>query len=242
MNSELLTSALVSMELSSCGTDIKSPEMMAIVEDVTKRHRNTLIEINIDSRYLAVGTIEPTRMYEIAIGLSEAAYSAIFNAVQIELLLVKILKPSSVLAVTSMLTRPHFYELTRDQSPSISWNFVNNASLFLFEENIKNRYDATSFGYTVYDKEEIISDQTEKFDMVIAHGLSFLEKDFFEATVANLSTGGALLVHGANDSSTIYTSKYKWHSHYDFHKALSEMSGKSFHIANFYGTTVFIKG
>jgi len=243
MNADVLRTALVSMDISSCGKELMSKEMQAMGSDITKLHRNTKIAANVDSRYVAIGTYEITRMFDIAAELDEPTYSAIVHSAQLELLVTKIHNPSSILAVTSMLTRPIFYELVHNEMPNISWNFVNNASLFLFEENIKNKYESTSFGYSVFDKEEILSDRTEKFDMVMAHAASFIaDSNFFESVIDNLSTGGVMLIQATNDASSIYRSNYKWHSHYDMHKTLSLKNGKSFHIPSFYGTTVFIKG
>lgn len=244
MNSEVLTTALVSVNLSSSGKELISGDVQAILSDVTKRHRDTKIAANVDSRYIAVSTYEVTRMFDVAAQMDEAAYSAIMNSVQLELLITKLCNPSSILAVTANLTRPIFYELAHNNGlAGVSWNFVNNASLFLFEENIKNRYPATSFGYTVYDKDEITSDRTEKFDMVMAHAASFIDDDnYLESIVDNLATGGVMLVHATNDASSLYKSNYKWHTHYDLHKILSSKPGKSFHVPSFYGTTVYIKG
>ena len=123
-----------------------------------------------------------------------------------------------------------------------SINFVNDASLFLFEQNLKNVYGSSSFGYSVYDKSELISEVDNEFEMIVAHAWDIvLDEEYLNALVNNLASGGVLVISGANESSSVYSSSYRWHPYYNAHEALKNLPGISYHFAQFLGTSVFVK-
>ena len=83
-----------------------------------------------------------------------------------------------------------------------------------------------------------------KFEMIVAHAYAWdimLDEEYLNSLVNNLASGGILVIAGTNESSSIYSSSYRWHPYYDAHEALKNLPGVSYHFAQFLGTSVFVK-
>lgn len=247
MKPEVIMTGMVSAQLSSSGSSLISEEYKANVEETTTKYWNTLLEANVDLSHNALGMHTVAMLLQLTKQMTdELWYGVMVPQMSIENFLLHTKKPASILFVgacsspmTRFLMAP---ENVFDGLKQTSINFVNDASLFLFEQNLKNVYASSSFGYSVYDKSELTSEVDDKFEMIVAHAWDIvLDKEYLNSLVNNLTSGGVLVISGANESSSIYSSSYRWHPYYDAHEVLKNLPGISYHFAQFLGTSVFVK-
>ena len=247
MKPEVILTGMVSTQLSSSGSSLISEEYKANVEETSTRNWHTLVEANVDLTYGSLGMHTVAMLLQLTKQMTdELWYGVMVPQMLVENFLLHIKKPTSILfvgACSSPMTR--FFmapENVFDGLKETSINFVNDASLFLFENNIKNVYANSSFGYSVYDKSEIVSEIDNKFEMIVSHAWDIvLDDEYLNSLVNNLAQGGILIISGANESSSIYSSSYRWHPYYEAHEALKNLPGISYHFAQFLGTSVFVK-
>ena len=247
MKPEVILTGMVSTQLSSSGSSLISEEYKANVEETSTKYWNTLLEANIDLTHNALGMHTVAMLLQLTKNMTdELWYGVMLPQMSVENFLLNTKKPTSILfvgACSSPMTR--FFvapENIFDKLENISINFVNDASLFLFEKNIKNVYVNSSFGYSVYDKSELVSEVDNKFEMIVAHAWDIaFDEEYLKSLVNNLAPGGILVISGANESSSIYSSSYRWHPYYEAHEALKNLPGISYHFAQFLGTSVFVK-
>jgi len=241
MNPQLLRMAMVSAELGSVGKTVVSEDTRQELQDFVTRCRTTMAEANVDSRFIARGLHEVTNYFLFGNRLTEETFSFFFGQVVGVRMILDMVKPSSVFSPESLMGAcdPLFVAGTFDD---IELNFLNNASLYLFEENRKNRTPGTTVGYKVYDKSEILEDRTPKFDMILSVASTWAsDPDFCDAMIDSVKPGGTVVILSVNDSSAIYSPEYRWHQYYDMHDRL-RAHGKTYHLPSFYGTTVLLKG
>jgi hypothetical protein len=241
MNTETLFTALIATKLSSVGIEHVNASSRKEFNDYITGCRQTAVDANLDARYIARGFELSTNFFNMLENISEDLQSVWFQTALIEELLISIKQPQSVLIVNGATYRFRTLELLGSMD-NVSINFVNNHYFFWFEEHLKNTKDKYSFGYSAYLEDELITDRTPKFDMVLASAHNFHQNDsFLEALVDSLNSGGILVIEATNHSGEIYSPTYKFHEYYPMHEILMNASGKSFHLANFYGFTVFVK-
>ena len=241
MNSETLFTALIATKLSSVGLEHVTASSRQEFDEYIAGCRQTAVDANLDARYIARGFEISTNFFNMLDNISEDLQSLQFQTVLIEELLISIKQPRSVLIADGATYRFRTLELLGSMD-NVSINFVNNHYFFWFEEHLKNTNDKYSFGYSAYLEDELIDEREPKFDMVLASAHNFHQNNIFlEAIVDSLNPGGVLIIEASNHSSEIYSPTYKFHEYYPMHEILMNASGKSFHIANFYGFTVFVK-
>ena len=247
MKREVILTGMVSTQLSSSGSSLISDEYKANVEETSTKYWNTLLEANVDLSSNSLGMHTVAMLLQLTKQMTdELWYGVMVPQMSVENFLLRTKKPESILfvgACSSPMTR--FFatpENVFDGLKDTSISFVNDASLFLFEKNLKNVYENSSFGYSVYDKSELMSEVDDKFEMIVAHAWDIvLDLEYLNSLVNNLASGGVLVISGANESSSIYSASYLWHPYYDAHKALKNLPGISYHFAQFLGTSVFVK-
>jgi hypothetical protein len=247
MKPEVILTGMVSTKLSSSGSSLISEEYKASIEEASTNNWNTLVESSANLSHNALGMHTVAMLLQLTKKMTdELWYGVMLPQMSVENFLLNTKKPTSVLfagACSSPMTR--FFmapENIFDGLKNTSINFVNDASLFLFEKNIKNVYANSSFGYSVYDKSELVSEVDDKFEMIVAHAWDIaFDEEYLNSLVNNLAPGGILVISGANESSSIYSSHYRWHPYYDVHEKLKNFSGISYHFAQFLGTSVFVK-
>lgn len=241
MNAETLFTALIATKLSSVGVEHVTASSRQEFNEYIDGCRQTAVDANLDTRHIARGFEISTNFFNMLHDISEDMQSVWFQSALIEELLISVKQPQSVLILNGATYRFRTLEVL-GQMENISINFLNNHYFFWFEEHLKNTNDKYSFGYSAYLEDELITDRTPKFDMVLATAHNFHQNDIFlESIVDSLNPGGILVIEAANHSGEIYAPTYKFHEYYPMHEILMNASGKSFHIANFYGFTVFVK-
>ena len=241
MNTETLFTSLIANKLSSVGVDHVTASNRQEFTEYIAKCKQTTIDANLDSRYIARGFELSTNFFNMLENISEDVQGLQFQTVIIEELLISVKQPQSVLIADGATYRFRTLELLGSMD-DVSINFLNNHYFFWFEEHLKNTNDKYSFGYSAYLEDELIADREPKFDMVLASAHNFHQNsDLLEAVIDSLNPGGILVIQSSNHSSEIYSSTYKFHEYYPMHDTLIKASGKSFHIANFHGFTIFVK-
>jgi len=241
MNAETLFTALIATKLSSVGVEHVTASSRQEFNEYIAGCKQTAIDANLDARYIARGFEVSTNFFNMLANIPEDLQSVCFQTALIEELFISVKKPQSVLIADGATYRFRTLELLGSMD-DVSINFVNNHYFFWFEEHLKNTNEKYSFGYSAYLEDELIADQTPKFDMVLASGHNFYENNnFLEAVVGSLNPGGVLVIQATNHSGEIYSPTYKFHEYCPMHEILMNSSGKSFHIANFFGFTIFLK-
>lgn len=249
MKPEVILAGMVSTKLSSSGSSLISEEYKANVEETVTKYWNTLLEANVDMTHNALGMHTVATAFQLRKQMTDEMWYGMFvPQMFVENMLLHIKKPASILFVGACSSPMTYFfmspENVFDGLKDTSINFVNDASLFLFEKNLKNVYPNSSFGYSVYDKSELMSEVDNKFEMIVAHAYAWdmmLDEEYLNSLVNNLAPGGILVIAGTNESSSIYSSSYRWHPYYNAHETLKNLPGISYHFAQFLGTSVFVK-
>jgi hypothetical protein len=247
MKPEVLFTGMVSTQLSSSGVSLNSDEFKTNMEEWSTKCWNTLVEANVDLSHTALGLHTVAMQWQVSKNMSEELWSgAILSQLSVEHFLMLTKKPTSILFVGGLSSSLSRFLLAPEQVfegfKDASINFVNDAGLFMFEKNLKNVHAQTSFGYSVYDRSELISEVDKKFEMIAVQSWDIaFDFELLGSLVDTLSPGGVLVISSTNDASAIYSSSYRWHPYYDVHEALKNFSGTSYHLPQFYGTTVFVK-
>lgn len=247
MKPEVLFTGMVSTQLSSSGVSLDSDEFKTNIEEWSTKCWNTLLEANVDLSHTSLGLHTWVMLLQVSKNMSQEFWSGVLvPAFSVEHFLMLTKKPTSILFVGGISSTLSRFLLAPEQVfegfKDASINFVNDAALFLFEKNFKNVHAQTSIGYSVYDKSELILGVDEKFEMiaVLSPDIAF-DFELLGSLVDALSPGGVLIISSTNDASEIYSSSYKWHPYYGVHEALKNYSGISYHLPQFYGTTIFVK-
>ena len=247
MTPDTIFTGLVTTKLSSAATALDSQEFKTNYEEYSQRCLRTLSDANVDVRANAIGFYTQWTVLGVTKKLSDDFwYSIGIPDIMYGEFYLRQNKPESLLFVgglnVAMSVLPLAPKEIFDGLKDTQISFMNDAGLFMFENNLKNVHEQTSFGYSVYDRAELISEPSEKFDMihVMAWDIAY-DLELLDALVGNLSKNGTLLISYSSNTSTIYSSSYKWNMYHKLHEALLNAPGKSYHFSQFYGSTLFIK-
>lgn len=247
MTPDTIFTGLVTSKLSSAATPLDSQEFKTNYEEFCQRCLKTLSNANVDVRANAIGFYNQWTIWSVVKKLTdEFWYSIGLPDIMFGEFYLRQNKPESLLFVgglnIAMSTLPLYPKESFDGLKDTQINFMNDAGLFMFENNLKNLHEQTSFGYSVYDRSELISGTSKKFDMihVMAWDIAY-DLELVNALISNLSQNGTLLISYSNNTSTIYSSSYKWDMYNKMHQALYKAPGKSYHFSQFYGSTLFVK-
>lgn len=236
MNKEVAYTALISSKLSSFNAQVSSEETRTEWNDFIAKVKQTTVEANLDARFLARGVHLETNWYDIP--FTEDLHAIAGANCLVDLLLISTKKPQNVLIVDGLINRLPLYGLLKDSNI----NFVNNQYFFWWEKHLKNTSENHSFGYTAYSIDELLEMQTPIFDMIFISGYSMFNNFEVLASFSNLLLpGGMISASSTNGFSTLYTPLYKEHDMYPLHETLNNADGLTVHLANFLGSTYFIK-
>lgn len=238
---------MVTTQISSSGANLSSGDFKASSEDWSTKCWSTVVDANIDLRANVLGFNTVVTLWQLTKQMTDEVWSGVIvPQCLVHDFFLRTKQPQSILFVggitgtmSALLVAP---EHVFDGFKNTNISFMNDAGLFMFEKHLKNSSPEKSFGYSVYDKSELISGVDDKFEMITVQGWDIAyDSELLDALVDSLTPGGMLVVCASNDTSFIYSSSYKWHQYYGLHKALNEFAGTSYHFPHFYGTTVFVK-
>lgn len=247
MKSEVLFAGMVSTQLSSSGATLVSDEFKTNMEEWSTKCWNTMVQASVDLSHNAVGLSTVSMQWRVSKDMTDEFWvGAILPQMSIEDFLIRTTKPTSILFVGGLSSSVSRFLLAPehvfDGFKNANINFVNDVGLFMYETNLKNVHEHTSFGYSVYDKSELISGIDEEFEMIAVQSWDVAFDTEYLTSLANtLAPGGMLVISATNDASNMYSSSYNWHPYYEFHKTLKDLPGTSYHFPQFYGVTVFVK-
>jgi hypothetical protein len=247
MTPDTIYTGLVTTKLSSAATALDSSEFKTNYEEFSQRCLRTLSDANVDVRANAIGFYTQWTILGVTKKLNdEFWYSIGIPDIMFGEFYLRQNKPESLLFVgglnTAMSVLPLAPKEIFDGLKDTEISFMNDAGLFMFEKTLKNMHEQTSFGYSVYDRSEIVSEISEKFDMIAVNAWDVsYDPELIKALVGNLNTNGVLVISQTNNTSGIYNSFYKWNPWYGLHGVLLEEQGASYHLPLFYGTTIFVK-
>ena len=247
MTPETIFVGMVTTKLSSSGATLDSENFKTNIEEWATRCLGTLSAANVDLRFNAVGFDTPYSLWQIYKNMTEEVWSGVaLPGMLLHEFLIRTNKPNSLLFVGGLNVQMSLLPLAPvevfDGLKDTQISFMNDAGLFMFEKTLKNMHEHTSFGYSVYDRSELISETSDKFDMIAVNAWDIsYDLELLGALVSNLNANGVLVVSQTNNTSGIYSSSYQWNPWYGLHEALSKESGTSYHVPLFYGTTLFVK-
>lgn len=236
MNKDVAYTALIASKLSSFNAQVSSDETRTEWNDFIGKAKQTTVEANLDARFIARGVHLETNWYDIP--FTEDLHAIAGANCLVDLLLISTKKPQNVLIVDGLINRLPLYSLLKDTNIS----FVNNQYLFWWEQHLKNTSENHSFGYTAYSIEELLEIDTPLFDMIFISGHSIFNNFGVLDSITNLLVPeGILSASSTNGFSSLYTELYKTHDMYPLHETLNNADGLTVHLANFLGSTYFIK-
>ena len=240
MDNFAIRSALVTQQ-SSKAMMSTNLDFSVIMSEAGEAASAWLTSINIDKRNVAVGGLNTYWIYEL-IKKMEPEWAAIIESeyiAQEQVLMTR--KPNSVLFVDAdnML-----WAVYKNRFPDTELCFVNNHTLF-FMENVANNLDyqgaklSEISGYDVVDSGDI---GNHKFDMAICWAWSIVGSDkMINDLVDSLNPGGVLLIGMSNHNTKLYREDFHIHPYSSIHTILQNSDGNTYHLANGYGQTVFVK-
>ena len=240
MDNFAIRSALVTQQSSKTlfGTSIDFAQIIGERGDSTS---NWLTSINLDKRNVAVGGLNTYWVYEL-IKKMEPEWAAIIESeyiAQEQVLMSK--RPSSILFFDADNLLWNIY---RNRYPETELCFVNNHTLFIMEsvtnslEHPGVRIDDNS-EYDVIDASDL---GVDKFDMAVCWAWSIVgSEDALSGLINSLNPGGVLLIGMSNHNTKLYREDFHIHPYSQMHEILKNSDGHTYHLANGYGQTVFVK-
>jgi len=234
MDNFALRSAMVTQQSSktSLRSGINFKELMS---ELGKNVSDYLTSINIDKRNVAVASLNTFWVYELVRDM-EPEWLAIIECEHIaqeQILFTH--KPNSVLFMSADMVMIPIYKA---KFPNSTICMMNNCYLF-YAESIIDWQNQDDYEYDVIDREDL---GVEKFDMIIAWAWSIVGSDsILLDMVSSLNSGGALLIDCSNHNTKLYREDFHIHPYSRMHDLLKEQDGHTYHLANGYGQTVFIK-
>jgi len=240
MDNFALRSSMVTQQSSKARLSSRV-DFNALMTDTGTRVTNFLTSINLDKRNVAVAGLNSYWGYEL-IREMEPEWMAIVECEHIaqeQILFTH--KPNSVFFMNADMMMIPVY---KNRFPDSTVCVMNNASLFLME-SIVGEMDhlgyrsEDAYEYDVIDREDL---GVEKFDMIVAWSWSIVGSDsMLLDMVSSLNSGGALLIDCSNHNTKLYREDFHIHPYSRMHDLLKEQDGYTYHLANGYGQTVFIK-
>ena len=240
MDNFAIRSALVTQQSSKTQFS-NNIDFAQLMSDSGNAVSSWLASISLDKRNVAVAGLNTYWIYELIKGM-EPEWAAIIEAeyiAQEQVLMTK--KPNSLLFVDAEIL---LWSMYKAKFPDADLCFVNNHSLF-FLEHIAGELELPGPGinelneYSVVEPSEI-SENT--FDMAICWGWSLVGNDkLVKDLVDSLNPGGVLLIGMSNHNTKLYREDFHIHPYSSMHEILKNSDGNTYHLANGYGQTVFIK-
>jgi len=234
MDNFALRSSMVTQQSSktSLGSWFDFKQMMS---EVGENVSDYLTSINIDKRNVAVAGLNTFWIYELIKNM-EPEWLAVVECEHIaqeQILFTH--KPNSVLFISAdMFVAPVY----KAKFPNSTICVMNNCYLF-YAESIIDWGNQDDYEYDVIDREDL---GVEKFDMIVAWAWSIVGSDsMLLDMVSSLNSGGALLIDCSNHNTKLYREDFHIHPYSRMHDLLKEQDGYTYHLANGYGQTVFIK-
>lgn len=237
--------AVISTDLTKKYTGIS---IFDLIVDVSGRISNHRVTLNIDKRLIACPPYDPELInYEVlATGSPEflnAAQSSL-NAYFIE---TQNADRSNIL-ISSNASYWHeiqFLGLANLKNTNIQWNLINDQSLYVYENFVRDEYEITrNHPYRVLSYDEIGQDMTndEKFSLInISIMEVFHNRKLLEKLIGSLRPGGYLCLRNAGDARNLYSSSITHHPFWVMHKKLLAQNGYVYHSPLGIGSTMFVK-
>lgn len=209
--------------------------------DIATKIVDFLTSINLDKRNVAVAGLNTYWKYDL-MNQMEPEWMAIVECEHIaqeHILFTH--KPNSVLFMDAVMFVIPAY---KDKFPDSMVCVMNNSDLF-FAESIVGELDhlghrnEDAYEYDVIDREDL---GVEKFDMIVAWSWTIVGSDsMLLDMVSSLNSGGVLLINNSNHNTKMYRSDFHIHPYSRMHDLLKKQDGFTYHLANGYGQTAFIK-
>lgn len=237
--------ASISTDMTKKYTGISTSDLALDVSQKIVNHRATL---GLDRRMIACPPYDPELFnYEVlATGspeflnvmqsVSNAYFAETQNADRSNVLM-----SSNV----SYWCEMQFLGLAQLTNTNTQWNLINDQSLYVYENFVRDEYEVTrNHPYNVLSYEEIGPDLTngEKFSLInisvmdVFHNGKLLEK-----LIGSLRPGGYLCLRNAGDSRRLYSGGLAHHPFWGMHKKLLTQNGYVLHSALGVGSTIFVK-
>lgn len=238
-------SAAISTDITKKYTGISTCDLAVDVSQKIVNHRITL---GLDKRMIACPPYDPELFnYEIlATGSPEFlnVMQSVSNAYFAE---TQNADRSNVLmsSIVSYWCEMQFLGLAQLTNTNTQWNLINDQSLYVYENFVRDEYEVTrNHPYNVLSYEEIGPDLTngEKFSLInisvmdVFHNGKLLEK-----LIGSLRPGGYLCLRNAGDSRRLYSGGLAHHPFWGMHKKLLTYNGYVYHSALGTGSTIFVK-
>lgn len=235
----------ISTDMTKKYTGISTCDLAVGVSQKIVNHRNTL---GLDKRMIACPPYDP-ELFNYEVFASESPeflniYQSLSNAFFIE---TQNADRSNIL-ISSNLSywcEMQFLGLAQLKSTNIQWNLINDQSLYVYENFMRDEYEATrNHPYNVLSYDEIGPDMTngEKFSLIDMSAMDvFHNGKLLDKLIGSLRHGGYLVLRNSGDSRKLYSGGLVNHAFWGMHKKLLSQNGYAYHSVLGTGSTIFVK-
>lgn len=246
-NSNITTgvSMAVSTDMTKKYTGISTRDLAADASEEIVNHRNTL---NLDKRTIARPILDPELVFYEVIASRSPEFldvcQAITNAFFAE---TRHADRSNILIScnSAYWGEIQFLGLAQLENTNIQWNLVNDHSLYIYENFVRDKYEITrNHPYNVLSYDEIGPDMTngEKFSLISITAIDvFHNPKLLNKLIGSLRHGGYLVLKNAGDSKRLYSNGFVNQPFWEMHKKLLSQNGYVYHSPIGIGSTIFVK-
>jgi hypothetical protein len=249
MDNKQLRTAMVTKALSKTPMDSLTGSYMDVATEVfemSEKAQSWRKTVGLNMSIAARGSREGSWYVDLIVNPQSGWRELLINMHSAMELLVCAKKPSKVLFFNPDIWSSPF--LQKNDNQDISVNFVNNQSLYNYEQFLRD--DAMQVGgksyrdidYGVCTIDEIGKNLCVNFDFIQMMGFEAMEDlSIAESCISALSPGGMLVILFSNNSGKLYRDDYWFHPMNEIHELLKKSEGYTFHSSEAYGYTVFVK-
>jgi len=241
VDNRFLVTSTVTREVSNYAGRSLEYDWDEVVGDISRAVGEYNNSINLDRRVVAVGVVNKIHLWDIVGSNQEGWKDHIFLSVGFYCQMVMdMIKPTNALIVEP---DTHFELLALLANSGCNLTFVNNESLFIFENFVRDLPSYPfSFPYRTVDMQDL-SSLTGEFDFVSAPVYDFVvDNNFMEDIVSSVASGGVILGEYGNESGRLYTEDYYMEPVVDVYEQLLDRDDvTSYHLSHGIGYQVIIK-
>lgn len=241
---------LVSSVAFNLSTDITAKYAGTNVEEIVLHVGKAVVEhragLNLDMRWSARGVQDPEIVqYEVLAQIDKSSdYSCYIKSnLALEFMNMRDSDKSNMLILSVLSLVQEFPFLAAD--PSIKLNLLNDEYLYIYENFIRDEYEATrDRTYNVFEVSDLGEemDDEDKFSYISVTASNVVGNDnFLKKLVGSLKPNGLLCIRNASDSRKLYAADFMSHPYYNMHKILLESDGDTVHDSGLMGRLVFRK-
>ena len=207
-------------------------------------HRNTL---NLDKRLIARPPHDPEMVLYDVLATKNIGFVTVGELSARSYFIETLAADRSNILISGHLSIMHeiqFLALAQSKNIDTKWSLINNDSLYVYENFIRDEYDVTknhSYSALSYDDIDPNADESEKFSLISIQAMEVYQNTkLLKKLTDSLKHGGYLVLKNSSDSRRLYSVATVNQSYWKMHKYLLSRDGFVYHSVQD-GKTIFIK-